>query len=553
MKFDDVFEYLGAFGTYQKRMYFLLCCPGVFTAMQMLVAVFTLNIPNHRCAVPGVSNDTYAVQGPNHELLLNATIPWKTEKGVSVRDSCLIYKDDASGGQNRTTQECSAWVYDNSVFKNTVITELNMVCTDKGLRSVANSILMAGLLCGSLVLGIISDIIGRKPTLMASVLLHIGTGVGTAFAPNYVAFVILRFLNGASNIGLFVSSFVIVMELVGPSKRTLAGMVIELFWCIGLFLVGGLAYFIRDWHHLQLAISVPAVLLLGLYWLVPESPRWLLSRGREQEAEAILRKAADVNGVTLPQKLFDKDTLDDGPKAKVTEMFTSPVLLVRTLIIFFNWLVVSMVFYGLGLNVGNLGGDIYLNFTIANIVETVSYFMCLYLLDRLGRKFLHCGSMLVGGIACIATIFPVLYGGQELEWVTITLSMIGKFGASAAFAIIYIFAAELFPTVVRNSGMGGSSFSARIGGILSPYIADLGTIVGGDFGNALPLLVFGAVTVAAGILALWLPETLNRKLPETIEDAKVFGKSGKSSYELDHTVEQSPTEMKYDNPAFEKN
>ncbi|XP_046583400.1 organic cation transporter protein-like [Haliotis rubra] len=541
MKFNDIFEYLGDFGTYQKRIYFLLCWPAVFTAMQMMVAVFTLNIPNHRCALPGVSNDTYAVQGPDHELLLNATIPWKTEKGVSVRDSCLIYKDDVSGGQNRTTQECSAWVYDNSVFKNTVITELNMVCADKGLRSLANSILMAGLLCGSLVLGIISDIIGRKPALMVSILLHIGTGVGTAFAPNFVAFVILRFFNGASNIGLFIPSFVIVMELVGPAKRTLGGMIIQSFWAVGLFIVGALAYFIRDWHHLQLAISVPAVVLLGLYWLVPESPRWLLSRGREQEAETILRKAAEVNGVTLPQKLFDKDTLDDGPQAKITEMFTSPVLLVRTLIIFFNWLVVSMVFYGLGLNVGNLGGDIHLNFTIANIVETASYVMCLFLLARLGRKFLHCGSMLVGGIACIATIFPVLYGGKELEWVTITLSMIGKFGASAAFAIIYIFAAELFPTVVRNSGMGGSSFSARIGGILSPYIADLGTIVDGDFGNALPLLVFGAMTVAAGILALWLPETLNRKLPETIDDAKVFGKSSNKSYELDHSVKKSTT------------
>ena len=59
------------------------------------------------------------------------------------------------------------------------------------------------------------------------------------------------------------------------------------------------------------------------------------------------------------------------------------------------------------------------------------------------------------------------------EWATITLSMIGKFGISAAFAIIYVFSAELFPTMVRNSGMGASSLCARIGGIASPYIADL--------------------------------------------------------------------------------
>ncbi len=50
-----------------------------------------------------------------------------------------------------------------------------------------------------------------------------------------------------------------------------------------------------------------------------------------------MRKAAKVNGVELPDKLFDKNTLDEGPQAKITEMFTSPVLLVRTLIVFFNW------------------------------------------------------------------------------------------------------------------------------------------------------------------------------------------------------------------------
>ncbi|XP_055954748.1 organic cation transporter protein-like [Patella vulgata] len=202
---------------------------------------------------------------------------------------------------------------------------------------------------------------------------------------------------------------------------------------------------------------------------LPESARWLISRGKTEKAEKILRKAAEVNKVELPVKLM----------------------------------VVSMVYYGLGLNVGNLGGDIYVNFTVANIVELISYILCILLLDRWGRKALHCTTY---------------------EWITITLSMIGKLGASAAFAIIYIFSAELFPTITRNSAMGASSFFARIGGMLCPYIADLG-----DFGTALPLLVFGGASVAAGLLSLLLPETLNQTLPETIEDAKQFGKKNKKS------------------------
>ena len=58
------------------------------------------------------------------------------------------------------------------------------------------------------------------------------------------------------------------MELVGTTKRTFAGIVIEMFWCGGLFILGGVAYFLRDWHYLQLACSVPTVLLFSFYWLV---------------------------------------------------------------------------------------------------------------------------------------------------------------------------------------------------------------------------------------------------------------------------------------------
>ncbi|XP_012937969.1 organic cation transporter protein [Aplysia californica] len=132
--------------------------------------------------------------------------------------------------------------------------------------------------------------------------------------------------------------------------------------------------------------------------------------------------------------------------------------------------------------------------------------------------------MCLSGVACIGMIFPVLYGGSSLNWLTITLSMIGRFGNAAAFAIIYVFSAELFPTVMRNSGMGSSSFFARIGGMLSPYIADLGELVEGDVSLALPAMIFGVLSLAAGLLAFILPETRNRNLPETVEDAQNFGR-----------------------------
>nr|KAG5711191.1 hypothetical protein BaRGS_004835 [Batillaria attramentaria] len=97
-------------------------------------------------------------------------------------------------------------------------------------------------------------------------------------------------------------------------------------------------------------------------------------------------------------------------------------------------------------------------------------------------------------------------------------------GVSASFSIIYLMTTELYPTVIRSLGVGGSATVGRVGSVVSPYIADLSLFVGGRFGPALPLIVFGGLTMAAGGLSLMLPETRHRKLPETLEDAVNFGK-----------------------------
>ena len=73
----------------------------------------------------------------------------------------------------------------------------------------------------------------------------------------------------------------------------------------------------------------------------------------------------------------------------------------------------SMVYYGLGLNVGNLDGDIYINFAINTSMEVAAYILCILLLDKLGRKALHAGTMILGGVACLCTIFTVLYADKS--------------------------------------------------------------------------------------------------------------------------------------------
>ncbi|XP_067674157.1 organic cation transporter protein-like [Haliotis asinina] len=532
MKFDEVLAHLGDFGWYQKRLYLLICIPPFFGSMQSLAVIFHLDIPDHRCFL-GV-NDTYHVQDAHHSSLINMSIPWETDRDKQVLSSCKMYQYPQNGSQpNNLTTPCSAWVFDKSTYESTLTEKFSIVCDDLALRTHSNMAGFAGNLVGTLVMGLLSDFFGRRPLYLVNTVGTAIISISMAFVPNVYVYIAFRVLESMCGIAAFTSTFVLAMEMTGPSRRVFVGIIVEVFWCMGLFTLGLLAYFIRSWHTLQLCISIPTVLYVLYYWVVPESPRWLISRGRIPEAQVVIRKMASVNGVEVPEEMLKKIAVEDVQAVWVTQMFTTPYLLFITVIIFFNWFVASVIYYGLGLNVQNLSGNIYLNFTIANIVEFVSYMMCVTLLDRLGRKFLQCGSMLLGGIACVCTMFPVLYGNSSIDWVTVALSMVGKFGAAGAFAIVYVYTAELFPTVVRNSGVGVSSFFARIGGMVSPYFADLGVLLGGDLKVALPLIVFGGLSIAAGLLTLFLPETLKRRLPETIEDAKNMRKAKKENHKLD--------------------
>ncbi|MEQ2268322.1 hypothetical protein XENORESO_019935 [Xenotaenia resolanae] len=95
------------------------------------------------------------------------------------------------------------------------------------------------------------------------------------------------------------------------------------------------------------------------------------------------------------------------------------------------------------------------------------------------------------------------------------LAMVGKFGITASFAVIYVYTAEIFPTVVRQTGIGVSSMFARMGGVLAPIINMLH-----NHSPATPLIIFGTSPLLGAVLALALPETADRPLPDTLEDAE---------------------------------
>ncbi|KAL0276166.1 UNVERIFIED_CONTAM: hypothetical protein PYX00_003790 [Menopon gallinae] len=438
--------------------------------------------------------------------------------------SCVSYNDSADDQCSANGTKCTEWEYDRSVFRETIITEWDLVCDRAQLANVAQTIFMFGVLLGSALFGMAADKFGRKIPLMISVILQAATGIATAYVPVFTGFLALRFFDALATGGQMVVSFVICMEMIGQKWRTLVSVLYHLPFNIGHSILPVVSYFLRDWREFQLAISAPSILMLLYWWVIPESPRWLLTVGRRAEALAVLEKGARINKLPKPalpdEKMGnskpDKEEGGNEKKAVVFDLFRTPNLRTRTLCIYFNWLAAGLCFFGLAQYMGQIGGNIFLNVAISGLIELPGALTCTFLMERYGRRLTVMGSNLLSGVACLL-IMAVPEGGSH--WPRVVLAALGMVGTSVSFPTIYLYSGEIFPTVVRNVGIGTSSMCARIGSMIAPFVTSLAI-----WSKFLPPLTFGVIPLIGALLTLLLPETARTVLPNTIEEGENFGK-----------------------------
>lgn len=167
------------------------------------------------------------------------------------------------------------------------------------------------------------------------------------------------------------------------------------------------------------------------------------------------------------------------------------------------------------MNAANLNGNVYANFILVNLTDLPSILVTILAMDVVGRRLCCLISFTLAGLGCIAAGICASAG---YHMTTVAMTMVGKFGAAAAFNIVFVYGAELFPTVVRNTGIGLTSASARVGSIIAPIVSTLGV------DNQLAVsLILGVPALLAAALNLLLPETCGAHLPQTIEQAENIG------------------------------
>ncbi|KAM9069864.1 organic cation/carnitine transporter 2-like isoform 2-T2 [Sarcophilus harrisii] len=334
------------------------------------------------------------------------------------------------------------------------------------------------------------------------------------FSTSYEMFSVLFVLVGMGQISNYVAAFVLGTEILGKSVRIIFSTLgVCIFYAIGYMLLPLFAYFIRGWRMLLLALTLPGLLCVPLWWVIPESPRWLLSQGRLKEAEVIIQKAAKINGIVGPSIIFDPLELQDLNSRKqqshsILDLLRTQNIRTITIMSIILWMTISVGYFGLSLDTPNLHGDSYVNCFLSAVIEVPAYIIAWLLLRTLPRRYSMSSALFLGGsvLLFIQLVPPDLY------LLSTTLVMIGKFGITCAFAMVYVYTAELYPTVVRNMGVGASSMASRLGSILSPYFVYLGA-----YDRFLPYILMGSLTVLTAILTLFLPESFGIPLPDTID------------------------------------
>lgn len=343
-----------------------------------------------------------------------------------------------------------------------------------------------------------------------------------AYVPWLPLFLLLRFVIGFVTGGQMTSSFVLLMEMIGKKWRVTIGTIYQVPTWFGHLSLAAIGYLVRDWHHSQLIVGVPSFIFITYIWLIPESPRFLVAHGKIDKAVAVMEMIARKN--KLPTEAIAGDVAayasqiqqNNAQRGKFADLFRPRPICMRTLVLVTNWIAVGVCFYGVAQYAGQRKGDIFQNIAISAAMEIPGTFVAVFLVSKFGRKWTTVLTCTMSGLPMF--VIPFLNEGTVAIPI---MALISMFGLAGLFATVYVYSGELYPTFIRSIGVGFVSMTCRIGTVSAPFIASLGEY---DFAEWLPPLIFGTFPIISGALALYLPETKNDKLADTLEDALRLGK-----------------------------
>uniref|UniRef100_A0A8C8W3E3 Solute carrier family 22 member 9-like n=1 Tax=Peromyscus maniculatus bairdii TaxID=230844 RepID=A0A8C8W3E3_PERMB len=421
MAFQDLLNQVGSMGRYQMlQMAFLLIC-NVMVVPHTVLENFTAAIPGlytgHRCWVHILDNDTVSDSDSgtlSQDDLLRISIPLdfnlrpdKCRRFVQPQWHLLHLNGTFSNVTEPDTEPCvDGWVYEQSTFLSTTVTEVSAF--NKITPSV-NSLLLCLFLR-----------FGRKLILTCALLPMAITGTCAALAPTFFIYCLLHFLKGACVSLIYTNCVLLMIEWTSPKFKALVTTLTLCASSFGRIVMTGLAFAFRNWHHLQLVMSVPIFFFLipTSRWL-SESARWLIVTNKPQKGLQELRRVACKNGLknsggaltmevvrtTMREELEATQT-----KPSLRDLFRTPNLRKRydvTLLFVSYRFTTSIPIFGFSIHLQHLKSNVFLMQCLSAVMSIPVCVAAVFLLNHIGRRISQLFLCFLFGITILATVFII--------------------------------------------------------------------------------------------------------------------------------------------------
>lgn len=496
---DDILIELGGCGIFQVLLAFIIQFMKIVVCWGMGGNAFFAYVPKWRCVD---YHDNSSIESNYSTTMLPMSTSTPGEEYWNQK--CTTASGD----------KCSQFEFDKSVH--TLVSEFDLVCDKSWVTASIISIQMIGMMLGSIVVGNISDLFGRKRPFISSMALLFVFHLVCYFSVNWQMFAAGRFFIGIGS-AFFLSIYCIFQGEYTLSKWRSTAISFP-SWAIQLSLFTLFAWLLHDWEYITLMISLGSLAFLPTWCFLPESFRWLIARDRSKDAKEIVKQISKWNKKPVPDydrivKAFSEHHKEKTENYSILILFRKLSLLKLTLPLLTGWLSLGVIGYGIGFGIKKLSGNFFLNMFIFAIVSIPSKLLTIYLQNKIGRKYTSVLSFTLCFIGGLVVAIVQNIDTPVRDGVTNGFAFLASAGLDGAWGSMQTLTVEVYPTVVRNTGFGFLSTVARFGAVIGPQFVYLEEYVSG-----LLYFVVAGLSALSILCLIFLPETMDSTLVDKISD-----------------------------------
>lgn len=394
-----------------------------------------------------------------------------------------------------------------------------------GQMGLIGSIGLIGMALGAVISGTVADRIGRKKVFTITVLLYSIASAFCALSWNYQSLLVFRFLVGFGLGGELPVAATLVSEYAPSRVRGRFIVLLESFWGLGWIAAACIAYFfipVYGWRMAFLIGALPALYVCLIRLHMPESVRYLLTRGRVDEARQIVLSLEKQLHVPSPLFTGETETVPVVAKASFRELWKKPFMS-RTIMLWLVWFGINFSYYGIFMWLPSLvfqqGFTVVKTFEyvlIMTLAQLPGYYCAAWLVDKIGRKYTLSAFLLFSGVA------SYFFGHASTAATLMMWGSVMSFFNLGAWGVLYTYTPEQYPTAIRALGSGWAAGFGRFGGMAAPMM--VGALLARNFGFASVFYMFALVFAAVAVIVLSLGVESKQKDLESLSDELVKAK-----------------------------